>query len=227
MLQTDGFFAEYALVEWRNCIKLPETLDIKRAAPLFCAGVTAFHAVDSCELKPGQWFGVVGSGGLGQLATQYAKAMGAKVVAIDINDGPLEAIKEQGADAAFNSRTNPNYAEEIKKLTNGGVHAAAVFSAAGAAYKGTWPILRLNGLMMIVGIPPKDIELSCMAMTIGLYRVKAESTSIPQRMPKAIEFTAKHNIQPVVEFKKLEDLQDMIDAMHDGRAKTRQAVLFE
>jgi propanol-preferring alcohol dehydrogenase len=68
----------------------------------------------------------------GQLATQIGKARGYKVVAIDINDATLDVCKSQGADAVFNSRTNKSYAEELKKLTNGGAKAACVFSNAQA-----------------------------------------------------------------------------------------------
>jgi D-arabinose 1-dehydrogenase-like Zn-dependent alcohol dehydrogenase len=71
----DGFFAEYAVVDWMNAVKLPENLEMKKAAPLFCAGITAFHSVDGCELDEGMWLAVVGCGGLGQYAVQYAKAV--------------------------------------------------------------------------------------------------------------------------------------------------------
>lgn len=127
---SDGFFAEYAVVDAFNCIHLPESMDEKTAAPIFCAGITAFHAVDNAELKEGDWLAVVGAGGLGQIATQIGKAMGCKVVALDINDATLEVCKQQGADAVFNSRTNKDYVEELKKLTNGGAKAACVFSNA-------------------------------------------------------------------------------------------------
>jgi D-arabinose 1-dehydrogenase-like Zn-dependent alcohol dehydrogenase len=186
----------------------------------------AFHAVDSCELKPDQWFAVIGCGGLGQLATQYAKAMGFKVVGLDINDSMLEVAKKAGADVVFNSMTNKDYVEELKKVTGGGAHAAAVFSNAQAAYNGAPAVLRLGGLMMIIGITAKPIPISTMDMTLGRYRIKAESTSIPQRMPRAIEFSGKHNIVPEVEYRKLEDVQAMIDDMEAGRAKTRMAVVF-
>lgn len=144
----DGFFAEYAVEAWQNLAPLPASTDLKTAAPIFCAGITAFHAVDSCELKEGQWLAVVGCGGLGQLACQYGKAMGYKVLGIDINDQTLEVFKKQGADAIFNSRSNKDYVAELKKLTSGGVHAAAVFSDADAAYAGAPAIVRLNGLIM-------------------------------------------------------------------------------
>lgn len=71
----DGFFQEHAVVDWQNAVKLPQNLDISRTAPLFCAGITAFHSVDSCELKAGDWLAIIGCGGLGQYAIQYAKAV--------------------------------------------------------------------------------------------------------------------------------------------------------
>lgn len=129
---TDGFFAEYAVVDYENCIHLPDSVDIKTAAPIFCAGITAFHAVDSSELQEGDWLAVVGAGGLGQIATQIAKARGCKVVAIDINDATLDVCKKQGADATFNSRSDKDYASKLKELTNGGAKAACVFSNAQA-----------------------------------------------------------------------------------------------
>lgn len=224
---TDGFFAEYSVVDYQNAVILPPSLDPKTASPIFCAGITSFHSVDSCELREDDWFGVVGCGGLGQLATQYAKAMGAKVVGIDINDGILATCKAQGADAVFNSRSNPNWAEEIKTLTRGGVKAVAVYSNSQVAYATAPSIIKLGGILMVIGIAHKDIQLSTMDLTIGKYSVKAESTSIPQRMGKAIEFTAKHNIKPEVQvFEKLEDLAEMVELMRAGKYTKRMVISF-
>lgn len=170
---------------------------------------------------------MIGCGGLGQLATQYAKAMGFKVIGIDINDATLEVCKQQGADAVFNSRSNANYVEELKKLTNGGAHATAVFSDADAAYASAPNVLRIGGLVMAVGIPKSPYSLSILDLCLGKYRIKGESTSTPQRMHKAVEFTCKHNILPEVEFRKLEELPKMMEEMGSGKATKRMAVLFE
>ena len=86
-------------------------------------------------MNEGDWLAVVGAGGLGQIATQIAKAKGVKVAAIDINDATLEVCKKQGADAVFNSRTNASYVVELKELSQGGVKAACVFSNAQAVSK--------------------------------------------------------------------------------------------
>lgn len=69
----NGYFQEYVCVDARATMVLPEEIDVKTAAPLFCAGVTAYHGVDDCGLKPGQWMAIIGCGGLGHLGIQYAK----------------------------------------------------------------------------------------------------------------------------------------------------------
>lgn len=152
--------------------------------------------------------------------------MGLKVVALDINDGALEVCKKQGADAAFNSMTNKNYVEELKKLTAGGSHAAAVYSDADAAYAHAKDVLRLGGTLMMVGLPKNPVAVVPVELAIGLYKIKGESTSIPQRMQKAVDFTVKHNILPEVEFRKFEEVQSMVDDMKNGRSTRRMVVTF-
>ncbi|KAK3703727.1 hypothetical protein LTR37_014305 [Vermiconidia calcicola] len=194
---TDGFFAEYAVVDEPNCIHLPAAIDVGTA-------------VDSSELKEGDWLAVVGAGGLERIATQIAKARGCKVVAIDINDDTLEVCKGQGADAVFNSRTEKDYVEELKKLTNGGAKAACVFSNAQA----------------VIGLPHDPIPVSTIDLALGKYKVKSESTSIPQRMKKAVDFLAEHKIVPEVQHRKLEELNDMVNDMKGGKATKRMLVTF-
>jgi D-arabinose 1-dehydrogenase-like Zn-dependent alcohol dehydrogenase len=237
----DGFFAEYAVVDWHNAILLPESIDVRTASPLFCAGVTgtdiwsifgiitdleiAYHCVDSCELKPNDWLAIIGCGGLGQFAIQYAKAMGAKVIGIDINDEILSNVKSQGADITFNSRTNPTYVQEVRDLTKSGAAAVAVFSNADPAYKSAPPLVKLGGILMVVGLPHNGVTFDALDIARGTYRVKGDSTGIPQRMPKAIEFTAKHNIRPDVDIRNsLGEVPGMVATMQAGKNTKRMVV---
>ena len=159
---------------------------------------------------------------------QYAKAMGYNVIGVDISDESLDSAKEYGADAIFNLRTQADtYVEEIRSLSGKGVHAAAVFSGANAAYDGAIPLLRTNGLLMVVGITREPLQISPIDLITGRYRIKADSTGVPQRMPKAVAFTAKHNIQPNVDFRKIEHLPAMVDDMRNGKARRRQVVTFD
>ncbi|KAL5363717.1 chaperonin 10-like protein [Aspergillus floccosus] len=222
-----GFFAEYAAVDWQNVIALPSVLPPEKSSAIFCAGITAFNCVDSCELKPGQWLAVVGAGGLGQLGTQYAKAMGLNVAAIDINDDALALCKKQGADVTINS-TSTTYVEDVKAATGGGVHAATIFAGSNPAYKSALPILRCGGLLMAVGIAPQELGVSTMDLVTGVYRIRGDSTGIPSRMPRAVEFTAKHGIMPEVDIRPgLETVDSMVSEMREGRSSRRMGVVFD
>lgn len=225
-----GFFADYAVVDWQNICLLPPQLDPKKSSAIFCAGITAYHAVNSCGLKSGQTIAVIGAGGLGQLATQYAKALGLKVIAVDINDETLSVCRQQGADHVFNSLTDKEtYVQEVKKLTPKelGCHAAAVFSASGAAYASAPALLRPGGIWMFIGIADLPVEVSAFQLAVGSYIVKSDSTGIPQRMGPAVEFTAKHGIMPELDIRKdLHDIQGMVEDMRAGRSTKRMGIAF-
>ncbi|KAK3709392.1 hypothetical protein LTR37_010953 [Vermiconidia calcicola] len=225
-LMTDGFFAEYAVSDWENAIILPDNLPMEKMSPVFCAGITAFHSVDKCELSPGDWFGVVGCGGLGQMAVRYAKAMGLKVVGLDVNDDMLEIVKKNGADAVFNTRTNSDYAAEVKKLTGSGCHAVAVYSNATPAYHSARKVLKIKGLLMVIGLPDKPLEFQPFDVVANVFRIKGSNTGTPKEMKKALDFTAKHQIIPEVDFRKLEEMPQMVDEMEQGKATRRMVVCF-
>ncbi|KAK5019020.1 putative secondary metabolism biosynthetic enzyme [Cryomyces antarcticus] len=192
---------------------------------LYIKGCCSFHGVDSCGLKPGQWMAIVGCGGLGQMAIQFAKAMGFNVVGLDINDAVLKAAKDVGADIVLNS-TKPDFVDELKKATNGGADAAVVFSAAQAAYDSAAKILQIGGILMVIGLPAKPIQFGAIDLMRKLYQIRSESTGPPQQMPRAIEFIAKHNIKPTVARYKLDQIHEMIEKMQTGKTTGRMAVVF-
>lgn len=80
--------------------------------------------------------------------------------------------------------------------------------------------------MMIVGLPHDNVPISTMDLALGRYKVKSESTSIPQRMKKAVDFLGEHCIQPEVQIRRLEDLNDMVNEMRAGTATKRMLVTF-
>ncbi|KAF2267381.1 GroES-like protein [Lojkania enalia] len=224
----DGYFQEYVCVDARATMVLPEGMDAKTAAPLFCAGVTAFHGVQDCELKPGQWLAVIGCGGLGHLGIQYAKAMGYKVIGLDIADQALEEAKKCGADYVFNSMTDKDWQNKVLEITGGGVDAAINFTASKKSYDDAPAIIKPGlGLLMIVGIPRQPLEINALDVALGRFRVKGSSNGTSHNMKPAIEFSAKHNIKPHLTHYKLEDLPKMIELMNSHKAQGRMGVLFD
>jgi D-arabinose 1-dehydrogenase-like Zn-dependent alcohol dehydrogenase len=155
--------------------------------------------------------------------------MGYKVIGVDISDEVLAVCKEQGADHVFNSRTNKDYVKEVKELTGGkGVDTVAVFSAASAAYDSAPPLVKLGGVILVAGLPEKGVTFNALSIALGTFKVRGDSTGTPERMPRAIEFIAKHNIQPDIEiYHSLDDVPGMIEKMQKGKSTKRMVVSME
>ncbi|KAH8602079.1 hypothetical protein B0O99DRAFT_605570 [Bisporella sp. PMI_857] len=223
----DGFFQEYVATHWRNAHLLPEGMDVYTAAPLFCAGITSWHGVTNAGIKPGEWMAIIGCGGLGHLGIQYAKKLGYSVIGIDLVDGQLEEAKASGADHVFNPVTDGDYVAKVKEITKGGCHAAVNFTASRRAYDSTPALLRINGILMVVGIPNEPLTFSPMDLAMQKFRIGGGNNGTPQMLGPCIDFSAKHGVKPHVTNFKIEQIQEMIDLMHDGKARGRLAVRWD
>jgi D-arabinose 1-dehydrogenase-like Zn-dependent alcohol dehydrogenase len=123
---TSGGYGQYAqiLKADLNLINLPESVPFTDAASMGCRFMTSFHGiVDQVKVAAGEWVAIHGCGGIGLAATQIANAMGANVIAVDINDKSLEVARKMGAVHTVNA-ANTNPAAAIKELTGGGVHVS-------------------------------------------------------------------------------------------------------
>ncbi|MCL8207869.1 MAG: zinc-dependent alcohol dehydrogenase family protein [Actinomycetia bacterium] len=119
----DGSFAEYVRVPHAdfNLIRLPDTVDALTAAAMGCRYMTGYHGVMRGGVRPGHWVAVQGAGGVGLSAIQVAAAVGAQVVAVDIDDAKLDKAREEGAVAVVNAR-RANVPEAVREITGGGAH---------------------------------------------------------------------------------------------------------
>lgn len=209
----DGYFQQYCAIDSRVAVHLPPGLDPAVSAPIFCAGITAYSGVVKSKIQKSQWLGIIGCGGLGQIGIQYAKAMGYKVIGIDVNDTTLQTAKESGADYIFNSRSSPNFAKEIKELTSGGCHACTVFTAVSAGYDTATKLLRIGGVLVPVGIAG-DITINSTDLVMHrLYINAASNATKTSDLTECAEFTAKHQINSPSKFFKFEQINEMIDIM--------------
>ena len=98
-----GGYGQYMIADAAFCGRIPEAADLYEIAPILCAGVTTYRGIKRTGARPGQWLAVIGIGGLGHIAVQYARAMGLRVVAIDVDDGKLALAKSHGAELLFNA----------------------------------------------------------------------------------------------------------------------------
>lgn len=153
--------------------------------------------------------------------------MGVKVIGVDISDETLRNAKTVGADYTFNSRSNANTVKEVHDLTQGGGDAVAVFSGAAAAYSTAQELVNLGGLILVAGLPEGGVTFDALNLAIGKFRVRGDSTGIPARMPEAVAFTAKHDVQPLIEVHtSLNDVPQMFAKLRNGENAKRMLVQF-
>jgi D-arabinose 1-dehydrogenase-like Zn-dependent alcohol dehydrogenase len=166
--------------------------------------------------------------GLGQLGIQYAKAMGAKVIGIDIDDDTLATAKASGATETFNSRSNKDFIAKISALTNGGCSDVVVYTAVKAGYDVAPKLVRIGGNFVVVGVTSDDIHLSTLDLTMSRYRlVTANNAATPPLLRECAEFTAEHGISSPSKFFKLDQIGEMIEIMNKEKmAGARLAVKF-
>ena len=150
----DGGYAEYVRVVNAdlNCVALPEAVSFDAAAALGCRFMTAWHALaHQAQLRPGEWLAVHGVGGIGLSAVQIGVAMGAGVVAVDIDDRKLAAAREQGAVATINAR-DASVADAVKEATGGGADVALGGLGAAGLVRAAILGLRKGGRLVQVGL---------------------------------------------------------------------------
>lgn len=110
------------------------------------------------------------------MGIQYAKAMGYKVIAVDITDAAIEEAKSCGADYTFNSMTDKDYKKKIVEISGGGVHAAVNFTSSKKSYDDCPALVKPgHGLIMVVGIPQQPIEFNALDVALGRYKIKGAS----------------------------------------------------
>ncbi|MCJ7814605.1 MAG: alcohol dehydrogenase catalytic domain-containing protein, partial [Xanthomonadales bacterium] len=115
-----GSFAEFVAIHYAdiNLVRIPEPINFVTAASLGCRFATSFRAVvDQGRLAEGQWLAVHGCGGVGLSAIMIGRALGARVIAVDIIDNKLEFAQSLGAEACVNAAASEDVAGEIREIS--------------------------------------------------------------------------------------------------------------
>ena len=212
----DGGYAEFIKAKASHALKVPEALTSEEAAPLFCAGVTVYHAIKKSGIKPRQRLVVFGVGGLGHLAVQIAKCFGAQVIAVDISDDKLEFARRLGADITMNA-ANEEVVKQIRKM--GGAHVAVVTSAAKKAYDMAFYAVRSSGTLMVVGMPAED--LSFPAIMMREMRIMSSATGTREDMREVLELAAAGRVKCKVESRKLDQINEVFEEMRAAKITGR------
>jgi alcohol dehydrogenase len=157
-----GSFAEYVAVRYAdaNLVRLPDSMDFVTAASLGCRFATSFRAVvDQGRLESGQWLAVHGCGGVGLSAIVIGHALGARIVAVDIDDARLALARDLGAEAGINATTAPDVPEEIRACSGGGAHVSLDALGSPVTCSNSIAGLRKRGRHLQVGLlAPEQLD---------------------------------------------------------------------
>jgi propanol-preferring alcohol dehydrogenase len=218
----DGGYAEFVKAPASHALKIPDGLSCIDAAPLFCAGVTVYRALRHAKIQPGQRLAVFGVGGLGHLAVQIGRELGAIVMAVDVSEEKLAHARSLGASAALNAATT-NVVKELRR--GGGVHAALVTSAAKAAYDVAFPCVRPGGILLAVGLPSESICFPPILMAALELRIQASSVGTRQDMRELLAIAVAGKIRCQVTTRPLAQVNEVLEQLRHGEVSGRMVLV--
>jgi propanol-preferring alcohol dehydrogenase len=217
-MTVDGGYAQFMRAVADFALPVPDALPSAEAAPLFCAGVTTYRALKNAHAGAGQRVAVFGVGGLGHLAVQIARALGAEVIALDVADDKLAFARELGASHVLNA-ADPESIRALRRM--GGAHVAVVTSAAPAAYDAALKGLRPTGTLSVVGLPPEPLRFAALALVSNEVRIVGSAVGTRADARDVLDLAAAGKLRCRIEARPLAQVNDVLDAMRRGAIQGR------
>jgi propanol-preferring alcohol dehydrogenase len=213
-----GGYAEYMVAKADFVAKLPRKADLNAIAPILCAGVTTYRGLKRTNTKPGDWVAVIGIGGLGHIAVQYAKAMGMQVAAVDIDPKKLALAKKLGADFLVNAREQDPAAAIQEKL--GGVQGAVVTAVATQAFEQAIGMLSPAGTVAYIGLPggkADQIRASISGIVNWELSVRGSNVGTRLDLQEAVAFALRGQVAAKIETAPLSSAMAVLNRMRKGK----------
>ncbi|RZT92381.1 putative zinc-type alcohol dehydrogenase-like protein [Ancylomarina subtilis] len=211
-----GGFADYVRGHWSWAISLPEGIDMKKAGPLLCGGITVFNPIILAGVKATDRVGVIGIGGLGHMALKFLNKWGCEVIAFSSNPDKKRQILSMGASKVIDSR-NPDELESIAgcldfilNTTNVSLDWNAYLSALGP-----------KGRLHTVGAVLEPMAIPAFSLIMGEKSVAGSPLGSPALTLKMLEFCVRHDIYPMVEEFPLSEVNEAMKHLEEGKARYR------
>jgi uncharacterized zinc-type alcohol dehydrogenase-like protein len=213
-----GGFSSSIIVDSRFAYPLPDALSSEVAAVLMCAGVAVYSPLRSYAKRPAQKIGVIGVGGLGHLALQFAHALGHDVTAISSSPEKKQEALVFGADHFMSSddQISLEQAEFSFDLLLCTAHGKINWEA-------LLQILKKNGLLVLVGFP--DVSFNSTDLVAHQLSITGSFLGNRATMREMLSFAQEHNIMPKVELMPMTEVNKAIQKVRDKKARYR-IVLF-
>ena len=219
----NGGFAEYVVASAAFAARLPAGVDFAAIAPILCAGVTTYKGLKETDARPGEWVVISGIGGLGHVAVQYAKAMGLKVVALDIAEDKLKLARAAGADRAVNA-LSADAVESVLRDTGGGAHGVLVTAVSTAAFAQALKMVRRKGTVSLVGLPPGEFPTPIFDVVLKRITVRGSIVGTRRDLDEAIAFAAEGKVRSEITKAPLADINAIFDRMKMGKIDGRMVL---
>ncbi|GAB7356268.1 hypothetical protein MBLNU459_g7077t2 [Dothideomycetes sp. NU459] len=196
-----GGFSEYSLANPISTVKIPAELSFEVAAPLFCAGITAYSALLKVRSRPGGLVNIVGCGGV-----------------VDITEDKLDLAKRCGADETLNMLDATSSFEQAM--------STIVITGANAAYNGALGLTANHGVVIAVGLPAQDLQIALPRWCAKDVSLITTSTGSREEMVEALEIAAKHNFKPQIEVRSIQSINEGYKDLAAGRVDGRLVYTF-
>jgi D-arabinose 1-dehydrogenase-like Zn-dependent alcohol dehydrogenase len=214
----DGGYADYVVVPAEALALIPEGLKAADAGPLMCAGITTFNALRHSGARAGDTVAILGIGGLGHLAVQFAAKMGFRTVAIARGGDKEPLARELGASHYIDSGSiDP--AVELSKL--GGARVILATATSGKAMNAVVGGLGIDGKLVVLGAAMDKIEVDPLLLIGGRRSIAGWPSGTSIDSQDTLAFSVLTGVRAMTEVFALERAAEAYDRMMSGKARFR------
>ncbi|KAL4922640.1 chaperonin 10-like protein [Aspergillus aurantiobrunneus] len=228
-ISADGGFAEYVIADADSSLLLPDGLAFEQAAPLMCAGATVWGGLNEAGVQPGLPIGVIGVGGLGVLALQFAAGLGHPTVAIDNRpEGRqlAEELPEHLRPKKVVDSNSPSATREIVDFAgDGGLAAVLVCTDSVQATEWSLKLLRTRGVCVPLGLPTEGFKFSAFDLVFKQLSIKGSLVANQRLVTDMMKLVAEKGIRSHVTTMSLEEGVNLPEMYMDPRLKGRLVVV--
>jgi uncharacterized zinc-type alcohol dehydrogenase-like protein len=213
---TQGGYSNKIVVNEDYVLKIPNDLPLPRAAPLMCAGITLYSPLMHWNAAPGKKVAIIGLGGLGHMGVKIAHALGAEVTVLSHSLNKQEDGRRMGADHFFATSDSGTF-EKLKGSFDMIINTVSVELDTNRYLN----LLRLDGTMVIVGLPEKELSFGASSLTIARRRLAGSVIGGIHETQEMLEFCEKHKIYCDVELTPIQKVNEAYQRVVNSDVKYR------
>ncbi|MEV7285079.1 alcohol dehydrogenase catalytic domain-containing protein [Streptomyces sp. NPDC093252] len=218
----DGGFAEQVIAPVDALARIPDALTAADAGPMACAGVTVFNGLRRSSARSGDLVAVLGLGGLGHLAVQYAVAMGFETAALARGPQKADFAKRLGAHHYLDTTGATPPGEALAAL--GGARVVLATAGSSEAITAVVPGLAPRGELVVIGADTAPLGISPADLIFKAYVLRGHPSGTAQDVADTMAFSVLHHIRPMTETVPLADVGDAFARMLSGQARFRMVL---